>query len=91
MAMRFHTVSAGAHVAPASAAVTALVYEQPGAVGGGALANPSQAIAGKQLCCTRKDSKENLRQLLTGCTLPFHFDPVGVLVHRELSGRLCQG
>ena len=55
MATRFHTVPAGSHVAPASAAVTALVDEQPGAIGGGALANSPQAIAGKQFCGASED------------------------------------
>jgi hypothetical protein len=37
-----------------------------------------------------KDGKENLLQPV-GWTRPFRFDPVGVLVHTQHSGGLCQG
>ena len=89
MAAGFHTIATGSHVAPPSAAVTALVNEQPSAIRGAALANSSQAVAGEQLCCAGKHREKNLLQPV-GFTRPFPFDPVGVLVHTQVSGGLCQ-
>jgi len=80
MAPRFHTVSTSPHLTQASAAVAALVDEQPGAIGGGALANSSHSIAGEQLRCTDEDGKEDLLQPIGG-TRPFPFNPVGVITN----------
>lgn len=90
MAPRFHAVSTSPHLAPASAAVAALVDEQPCAIGRGALANASQAIAGEQLCCAGEDGKKDLLQVVGG-TRPFPVNPIGVLLHTQQSGKLCQG
>jgi hypothetical protein len=60
MAACFHAVSTSTHLTPASAAVAALVDEQPGAIVGGALANSPHSIAGEQLCCAGEDGKKDL-------------------------------
>ena len=75
VAAGLHAITARAHVAPASAVVTALVDEQPSAILGAALANSPEPIASEQPCRAVQDREENLLQTV-GDTGPLCFDPV---------------
>ena len=62
VAAGLHAITARAHVAPASAVVTALVDEQPSTILGAALANSPEPIASEQPCRAVQDREENLLQ-----------------------------
>ena len=71
MAPGFLAVAAGLHVAPAAAAVAALVEEKPLAVGGPAFANGGASVRGKKLGSRLRDRPQYAIEKIASVGLPF--------------------
>jgi hypothetical protein len=67
----FLAIAAGLHVAPAAAAVAAVVEEEPLAVGGPAFANGGASLRGKKLGSRLRDRPQYAIEQIASLGLPF--------------------